>query len=91
MSVVYEEKISFNVHLHCQMSVKTSKYPFLRTFDRELYVYHIEMQFYGHMSLKHLFIAQAPGREVGGLRGSSANSRYKTCLFHTKYISILFL
>jgi hypothetical protein len=64
MSVVYEEKISFNVHLHGQMSVKTSKYPFLRTFDRELYVYNIEMQFYGHMSMKQLFITQAPGARV---------------------------
>ncbi len=61
MSVVYEEKISFNVHLHSQMSIKTSKCPFLRTFDCELYVYNTEMQFYGHMSVKHLFITQAPG------------------------------
>jgi hypothetical protein len=55
MSVVYEENIGFNVHLHGQMSVKTSKCLFLRTFDCELYVYNTEMQFYGHMSVKHLY------------------------------------
>ena len=52
MSVVYEEKISFNVHLHSQMSVKTSKCPFLRTFDPEFEAYNIEIQIYGQMSIK---------------------------------------
>jgi hypothetical protein len=60
MSVVYEEKISFNVHLHGQMSVKKSKCLFLLTFDSELYVYNTEMQFYGHMSVKHLYSPTSP-------------------------------
>ncbi len=51
MSVVYEEKISFNGHLHGQMSVKTSKCPFLQTFGCKFEVYNTEMQFYGHMSV----------------------------------------
>ncbi len=51
MSVVYEEKISFNVHLHGQMSVKMSKCPFE--------VYNTEMQIYGQMTVNHLFIIQA--------------------------------
>jgi hypothetical protein len=61
MSVVYEEKISFNVHLHGQMSVKMSKCLFLQTSDREFEVYNTETQFYGHMTVKHLFITQATG------------------------------
>ena len=65
MSVVCEEKISFNVHLHSQMSVKTSKCPFLRTFDPEFEAYNIEIQIYGQMTMKHLFIIQAT--QVGHL------------------------
>jgi hypothetical protein len=61
MSVVYKEKISFNVLLHGQMSVKMSKCLFLRTFDCEFEVYNRETQFYGHMTVKHLFITQATG------------------------------
>jgi hypothetical protein len=57
MSVVYKEKISFNVNLHSQMSVKTSICPFLRTFGRKFEVYNTEIQFYGHMS--NVFITQA--------------------------------
>ena len=59
MSIVYEEKISFNVHLHGQMSVKMSKCLFLRTFDHEFEVYNIEMQIYRQMTMKHLFVIQA--------------------------------
>ena len=66
MSVVYNEKISFNVHLHGQMSVKMSKCLFLQTFDHEFEVYNIEMQIYRQMTMKHLFIIQATGQS--GLR-----------------------
>jgi hypothetical protein len=63
MSVVYEEKISFNVHLQGQMSVKMSvkmsKCPFLQTFGLKFEVYNTEMQIYGQMTVKHLFIIQA--------------------------------
>ncbi len=55
MSAVYEENISFNVHLHGQMSVKTSKC----LFDCKVEVYNTEMQFYGHMSVNDAFITQA--------------------------------
>jgi hypothetical protein len=51
MSTVYEEKISFNVHLHGQMSVKTSKCPFLRTFGSKFEVYNTEMEIYGQMTV----------------------------------------
>jgi hypothetical protein len=59
MSVVYKEKISFNVNLHGQMSVKTSICPFLQTFGRKFEVYNTEIQFYGHMSVNNAFITQA--------------------------------
>ncbi len=64
MSVVYEDKISFNVHLHGQMYVKTSKCLFLWTFGRKFEVYNTEMQIYGQMTVKHLFIIQATAGEV---------------------------
>jgi hypothetical protein len=68
MSVVYEENISFNVHLHGQMSVKTSKCLFLRTFECKFEVYNTDMQFYGHMSVNDAFITQAT---VLGIRKDS--------------------
>ena len=55
MSVVYEEKISFNVHLHSQMSLKMSKCPFLQTFGCKFEVYNTEMQIYRVMTVKHLY------------------------------------
>jgi hypothetical protein len=52
------EKISFILHLHGQMSVITHILLWQRTFGRELYIYNTEMQFYGHMTVNHLFIIQ---------------------------------
>jgi hypothetical protein len=54
-----QRKISFNVHLHGQMSVKASKCPFLKTFGSKFEVYNTEMQIYGHMSVNNAFIIQA--------------------------------
>jgi hypothetical protein len=59
MSIFYEEKKSFNVQLHGQMSVKTSKCPFLQTFGSKFEVFNTEMQIYGHMSVNDAFITQA--------------------------------
>ena len=64
MSVVYEEEISFNVHLHGQMSVKTSKCLFLWTFGHKFEVYNTEMHIYGKMTVKHFFIIQATAGEI---------------------------
>ncbi len=61
MSVVYEEKIIFNVHFHGQMSIKTSKCQTLRTFGWKFEVYTAEMQIYRQMTVEHLFILQATG------------------------------
>jgi hypothetical protein len=59
MSEVYEDKISFNMHLHCQMLVKTSKCLFLKTFGCKFEVKNTEIQFYGHMSVNDALITQA--------------------------------
>ena len=40
------------------MSVKMDIWLKVQTFDYELYVYNTEMEFYGHMIAKHLFIIQ---------------------------------
>ncbi len=62
MSVVYKEKISFNVHLHGQnvrKNIQISKCPFLQTFGSKFEVYNTEMQIYGHISVNNAFITQA--------------------------------
>jgi hypothetical protein len=69
MSVVNEEKISFSVHLHGQMSLKTSKCPFLRTFGRKFEVYNTEMQINGKMTVKYLFIIQGTGHDLRRIQG----------------------
>ncbi len=55
------EKISIILYLHSQMSIITDTLPWLQTFGYELYVYKTEMQFYGHMTMNHLFIIQGTG------------------------------
>jgi hypothetical protein len=55
------EKILLNFKIHGQMSVNTNILPLVSTFDRALYVYNIEMQCYGHMTVKHLFIIHNTG------------------------------
>ncbi len=52
------EKLSFILYLYGQMSRITNTLLWLRTFGRELYAYNPEMQFYGHMTVNHLFIIQ---------------------------------
>ncbi len=47
------------MHLHGQMSVKTSKCLFVRTFGCKFEVNNTEMQFYRHMSMNEAFITQA--------------------------------
>jgi hypothetical protein len=98
MSLVYKERISFNVHLHCQMSVKTSKCLFLQTFDREFEVYKTEMQIYGQMTVNHLFIIQAtmvvvcrwPFSEVDGNTGLTVVSNSKKTQQFASFCQIKF-
>jgi hypothetical protein len=57
--------ISINEHLHGQMSVKTSKRLFLQTLGCKFEGYNTEMQIYGQMTMKHLFIIQARDHSYG--------------------------
>jgi hypothetical protein len=70
------KKISFNEHLHDQMSVKNGQ--ILRTFGRKFEVYNTEMQFYGQLTVKHLYIKQATDLTLPHLTSPHLNIKFSS-------------
>jgi hypothetical protein len=59
------EKLSFYVHLHGQMSIKRDIWQWVWAFGCKFEAYNTKMQFYEHMTVKHLFIIQGTGAPTG--------------------------